>query len=566
MPRLHSVRAVNVGDPKVNKIELTLHMPCGCPSALRPALFSILLLCGFAHANDPDFRYVVRAGDNPWNLTQRYLKSVDYWPRIQSYNNIDAPTRIPPGTVLHIPVAWMRSEAVSASVIDLRGVVISEHKGEQTNLAPGAVIKPGSVIRTRADSSFTLAFPDGSTTLVGANAEVRLRRAAKVRAGGAQHVELELLDGELENRVESRNKAGGRFLIHTPSAVAAVRGTDFRAVANANATRIETLSGEVALGNKRGQVKLAAGSGSRVERDQRPETVTRLLPAPDLSTLPARIERLPFDYPLPPVEGAQAYRSQIAPAGGFSVILSDRSSVAAAAVGGGALPDGRYRIRVRAIDGRGIESGDAEAEIELDARPEPPFPTTPKPGDVASDNQLRFEWAGVPESTGYHFELAADREFSTRIVSKDALNESSLNLDLELAAGEYFWRVAVSTAQEGRGPFSDPQHFRRLQAGPPAEASTDAGRLTLRWRNNPTASSYRIQISSSSDFAAPEHEFETSEPLLSIDTPPPGIHFIRVRHVEADGAVGPWGPAQTVEVAQSLWPALLFTLPLLFLL
>lgn len=557
---------VNFGGFKVSEIALNKHLPIGCLSRLVPALLSLAVLCGPAQANDPDFRYVVKAGDNPWNLTQRYLKSIDYWPRIQTYNNIDAPTRIPPGTVLNIPTAWMRSDSVSARVTDLHGTVIAERKGEKTVLSTGAAIAPGSVIRTSADSSFTVAFPDGSTTLIGADAEVRLKRAAKVRAGGAQHVELDLLDGELENRVTSRHQGGGRFLIHTPSAVAAVRGTDFRAAADSSATRIETLTGEVTLSNKRGNVKLAAGSGSRVESGNKPDSAASLLPAPDLSPLPSRIERMPFDHALPVVEGAQGYRSQIAPTSGFSVIQSDRTSLVAAAVGGGTLPDGHYRIRVRAIDGRGIEGLDAEAGIEIDARPEPPFPTTPIPDGVASDNRIRFGWAGVPESIGYHFELASDREFSSKIMSRDDLSESGLSLDVELDAGEYFWRVAVSTAQEGRGPFSDPQRFRRLAAGPAPETSTDAGQMSLRWRAIPTASAYRVQISSSADFAAPEHELETLEPLIAIDTPPPGIYFVRVRHVETDGAMGPWGPAQTVEVAQSLWPALLFTVPLLFLL
>lgn len=543
-----------------------MRMPIGAPSGFGTLLLFLALIGGFAEASDPDFRYVVRAGDNPWNLTQRYLKSIDYWPRLQTYNNIENPTRIPPGTVLLIPVGWMRGDSVSPRITDLNGEVSAESKGEQTTLAPGMLIKPGSLIRTGADSSFTLAFPDGSTTLVGADAEVRLKRVTKVRAGGAQQVEMELLDGELENRVESRHRSGGRFLIRTPSAVAAVRGTDFRAAADASTTRIETLAGEVALSNKRGRITLAAGAGSRVERDGRPESASRLLPPPDLSALPVRIEKLPFEHALPHVAGARAYRSQIAPPGGFSSIQSDRTSPVAAAVGGGALPDGRYRIRVRAIDERGIEGGDAEAQIEIDARPEPPFPTLPEPEGVAAENQVRFGWAGVPQALGYHFELSSDREFSSKLVSEEDLTESSLSLAGELAAGEYYWRIAVSTPDEGRGPFSDPQRFRRLEAGPEPEASTAAGTMTLRWREIPTAQSYRVQISSSSDFANPSHEVETAEPRLAIDTPPPGTHFVRVRHVEADGGMGPWGPAQTVDVAQRLWPALLFTIPLLFLL
>ena len=49
-------------------------------------LAGIALAIGGSAALAQDFVYVVRAGDNPWNITQRYLKNIDYWPRIQDYN------------------------------------------------------------------------------------------------------------------------------------------------------------------------------------------------------------------------------------------------------------------------------------------------------------------------------------------------------------------------------------------------------------------------------------------------------------------------------------------------
>ena len=39
-------------------------------------------------ANAQDFLYTVRQGDNPWNLTARYLLNLSYWPRLQRYNRI----------------------------------------------------------------------------------------------------------------------------------------------------------------------------------------------------------------------------------------------------------------------------------------------------------------------------------------------------------------------------------------------------------------------------------------------------------------------------------------------
>lgn len=540
------------------------------PNRLVPISLSLLLAIGIgttsAVAGERDFRYVVKPGDNPWNLTARYLKNIDYWPRIQTYNNIVAPTTIPPGTVLRIPVAWMRGESLAASVVDLRGDVVAEQGGARTPLAPGMTVAPGSVIRSGADSSFKLRFPDGSETLVGANAEIQLKGVRKLRAGNAQQVELELRGGEMHNRVETARNAGGRFLIHTPSAVAAVRGTDFRTAATATMTRVETLSGEVGLRNPRGEVRLAAGVGSRAGLEESPEAAAPLLPAPDLRGL-ARIERLPIEEPIGAVAGASAYRTQVAPLEGFNVLLSDRNTPQPALTARGELPDGRYRIKVRAVDARGIEGMDAEAEIEIDARPEPPFVTAPTPDGVASDERVQFSWAGVPAALHYHFELASDNTFSQIVSRQDNITDAGYTLADALPPGTYFWRVAVTTPDEGRGPYSDAHRFRRLAAGPaPESAEVDSGKLALRWRATPAATGYRVQIASQADFAQPEHEVDTTEPGIAIEAPAAGQYYVRVRHVEADGATGPWGRAQTIEVPHNYWPALLILSPLLFLL
>ena len=56
------------------------------------------LLSGVAGA--ADWIYGVKPGDNPWDLTARYLNGLRYWPRIQALNGITSPTTIPPATRL----------------------------------------------------------------------------------------------------------------------------------------------------------------------------------------------------------------------------------------------------------------------------------------------------------------------------------------------------------------------------------------------------------------------------------------------------------------------------------
>jgi hypothetical protein len=529
---------------------------------------ALALVLGAGHAAARDFVYVVRPGDNPWNLTERYLKSIDYWPRIQDYNRILAPKSIQPGTVLRIPVAWMRAEAVAARVIDLTGEV---HYGTPERLEPlsvGSSVPAGVFIRSGEDASLTLEFPDGSRSLVGANTALRLRQTQRLNVSGAQQTEIELERGHIENTVRpTRASTGGRYIIRTPAAIAAVRGTDFRVTAAGDGMRTETLTGKVAIDNRRGTVLLPAGTGNYAGAGLKPEKSAPLLPAPTLEALPERIDRVPFRLPVEPVAGALRYRTQIARSADFTSLLSDRTVTATEAVGSGALADGRYRMRVRAVDARGLEGLDAEHEILIDAQPEPPYPSLPEQGGFATDAQIRFEWAGNPDASRYHFQLAGDPHFEQILLQRDVLDAPGLSLDetLALPPGEYFWRVAVSTDAEGRGPYSDPQRFRRPAPGPSAEPpEIDSETLRLNWREQPGVERYEVQIASTADFAAAEYVIETADTGLSMARPPSGTWHVRIRSREPGAPYGPWSKAQQIELPHNHWRALWVLLPLLF--
>lgn len=532
------------------------------PRFIRSALACLLFSACASAALAEDFVYVVQAGDNPWNLTRRYLKSIDYWPRIQDYNRILEPQGIRPGTVLRIPIAWMRGERRTAHVIDARGEAEIRIGEQRTAATPGMPVPPGAHIRSGAGSSLTLEFPDGSRSLIGADTELGLRKLERLKASGAQQLDIDLQRGHIENLARPV-QGGGRYIIRTPAAVAAVRGTDFRISAERNGVRAETLHGEVALQNRHGLTRLPAGKGSQAVRGRAPEKASPLLPAPALDTLPAVVDRVPFRLPIAPVAGAAAYRTQIAANTGFTALDSDRSDTDAAALGG-ILADGPYRLRIRAIDGRGLEGHDAERDIVVDARPEPPFPNEPARDGFATGERVRFVWAHNPEATAYHFQLATDPGFGQVLVHHDNLQIASLTLDDELPTGDYYWRVALSTAAEGRGPYSDAQRFRRPPPGPAAEPpAIDADTLQLHWRAVDGVETYRVELASTPDFATPEHAFDTRTPQLVMDRPEGGTWHVRIRGQEAGSPPGPWSKPQQIEVPRSHWRALLILLPVL---
>ena len=233
------------------------------------ALALFLSAAGPASAAD-DYIYVVRAGDSPWNITTRYLKSIDHWPQLQQYNRIISPDTIPPGTQLRIPAGWLRSRARPVRITDLQGQVEVLNRGAAQLLERGMTIVEGSLLRTGANGSLTLLLPDGSRSLVGPDTELRLSTARQIEASSGGQIKMELLRGYVENKVTDKHKSGGRFVIDTPSGVTAVRGTRFRVTEAGQVLRTETLEGEVELRNRAGRSIMKAGTGVSAPAGQAP--------------------------------------------------------------------------------------------------------------------------------------------------------------------------------------------------------------------------------------------------------------------------------------------------------
>ena len=96
-------------------------------------------------AQAADFAYIVREGDNPWNLTQRYLKDLSYWPRIQRYNRITEPRRMQPGTRLLIPEDWLKLRTREVKLDAVQGdVIVIAADGRRSAAVAGQLLDVGT--------------------------------------------------------------------------------------------------------------------------------------------------------------------------------------------------------------------------------------------------------------------------------------------------------------------------------------------------------------------------------------------------------------------------------------
>jgi hypothetical protein len=519
-------------------------------------------------ADAGEFLYRTRAGDTLIGLAARLLREPRRWPELQARNRIAEPRRMPRGSLVRIPYDWLRVTRQSARVVERVGAVTADGRA----LDAGASLDAGAILETGPDGSVTLELVDGSVLVLKPSSRLRLERLQRVDGAGADEALLQLDRGKLETEVKPRGDMG-RFEIRTPAAVSAVRGTGFRASfaeATASATT-ETLDGAVAVSGSGAGVAVRAGFGTRADQGQPPRPPVPLLPAPALAGLPALNDRATLRWQFAPVAGAAAYRHQLARDPAFRALVADLVTPGPASELPD-LPDGRYWLRVRAIDGAAIEGFDATAEIEQRRRLDAPTARSPVGGAKRLGDRTRFDWAAQPGAAGYQFQLAAEASFASPLAQRSvdaapaagapgAAADVGAGAGVELAAlapGRYWWRVAAVDALGVVGHWGEAQAFKQkpppVAAEPIAAARLDGARTqTFRWAATEAGQQYDWQLAADPAFRRLLRSGRSASPELRLEALPYGAHYLRVRAIDADGFTAPFGPASRVEVPVPTW-------------
>lgn len=179
-----------------------------------------------------------------------------------------------------LDLAFAQEQAPSAASVSapFAGATISEWKGKiHLNLpgqppsspAQGETVPPGTVIET-GGGQVLLQLVDGSQVLVRAHTRLTVQQPTPTDRGYFQ-----LLLGRIRAIITKRTGGAPPFELGTPSAVIAVRGTQFDVEVNRHQeTFVDVSEGvvEVVGRHSRTSVFVQAGSSTRVGMDTPPET------------------------------------------------------------------------------------------------------------------------------------------------------------------------------------------------------------------------------------------------------------------------------------------------------
>lgn len=227
----------------------------------------------------------------------------------------------------------------------------------------------------------------------------------------------------------------------------------------------------------------------------------------------------------------------------------------------GALSDGEYQWTVQAIED-GVYGPLSEAtrftiRTALDA----PTLQSPSDGSVQVNSVPTLRWGGVSDAQGYRLQIATDTGFGSIMV--DIRLEGTSYSPTFVMGDEtvYSWRVSAYHGEAWSAWSSVRQfsHHSFLAAPMPISPSADSvvggDQVNLTWSAVDGASTYRVQVSTSSDFANTVVNAEvTGEWYLVPMALDEGVTYHwRVQAVNA-AITSSWSAAWQLSVAQNALP------------
>lgn len=521
---------------------------------MRPAIavalaFGLAMLLAALPGRTHDWTYRIRPGDTVWDLSGKYLRRDIPWQRLQAHNRIADPYRIPPGTLIRLPVAWLKVQPAKATVVGVHGDADAvDARGQRSKVVQGMAFGIGTTLLTSADASLTLEFADGSKLLLHGGSELKLDKLSAYGATGMTDTRMRLPKGRTSSEVKPLRGSGSHFIIETPDLMSSVRGTRFRVGSDGDDSQIEVTEGRVQVDGAGRKLLLRPNQGTVNGADGSPAAKTALLVEPASVELDAT--QRPMLLRWAAVPGAQRYRVQVGATAAFPYLLHDRI-VEGLQDGIEGLPDGTHGIRVRAIDAQGIEGRDAVIEAQVTLAP--PFAIETVDRSQVDVEQPRFRWATMGPGVRYHFQLAGADGFEKPLLDLPHLPATELRSPHVLAPGDYAWRIA-SIDREGRmSRYNDAVNFVVL---PPASGpaisgdidATDRRSLHLRWPAAQAGQQFRFQLSPAADFSVLTVDRTLAENQIALPRLGAGTWHARVQVIDSDGYARPFGPGQSFKV------------------
>ena len=516
-------------------------------------LFSLFPLAVFAD-DDHSIEFIVKDGDNLYKICEKILENPKDWRWVAMVNRISNPHRIFPGQKLIIPTRLLKGIPIDGLVTFIKGVVsikLAETE-DWKKLQLNDKITQGNWIRTSEQGTIEISFQNNFSVLLRPNTIIEIT-AAREKSAIYLMYKLFLDIGKAISKIKQSTGKETRFEIQTPSAVAAVRGTEFRAGVDPDiTTRLEVLAGRVDVQAAKQKVAVKAGEGTVVKKDKRPVAPVKLLLPPALMNLQPLYRAMPLDFQFESIPGATSYRLMLARDKFFNDVVKNKVIKPQETLKIVGLEDGTYFLQSRSIDALGLEGPALEpVEVKVRINPLPPFIQSPSEGADLREKVVRFEWLKVAKAVRYHLQVAEDRKF--QVIVADAKDISGVSYKLaSLDFKTYYYRLRSIAADGYEGLWSDILSFDIIPPPPsPPVEKPEMGdeELRVRWRDLGDGITYHFQMSKDQAFKEVLRDEKLTKPEITFEKPGEvGTYYVRTSAIDAEGYEGDFSEPQSFEV------------------
>ena len=402
-----------------------------------------MAFCAPARA-DGDLFYTVKRGDTLIGLGNKYLLRPGDYRIVQKRNRIINPHAIPIGKVIRMPRDLLKFEPSSARYSSVKGQVSTIVNGKAQSATSGQQLTEGNAIATAGGSFASITLENGSRVSVPSNTHLKILRLRRYILDSALDYDFQVDRGAARSKVVPLKTSNDRYQVRTPKAVSAVRGTDFQTRFDEASARdfAEVDEGALAVGLAGGtEVPVPAGNGLAVNSDG--STIREALLAPIEVEGAGRLQNNPsvrFSLPAP-TPGRSSVRLSIARDSSFNEQIADQI-VSADTADIGALEDGNYFIRFRAVSENGLEGLPSTYAFKRRLN-------SVSGSAGGDDSGWKFKWSGDGKGTiRYHFQLFRNSVDGPAFADETGLTANQLILSA-LPDGTYFWRVGAVQYADG---------------------------------------------------------------------------------------------------------------------
>ncbi len=393
-------------------------------SALKSALVGLTLL-----ASTPTFSaewlYTFRPGDTIWDLCLKYTNQRGCWLKLPKLNGVKNDRYIKPGFVLTFPADWLKDLPKPVSVTFVEGDAFQQalNSSERHPIHKGDLLGLGSTLTTGDNGNLNLKFADGSSLQMEPNSELSLDTLSSVDGYGIVDSRLRLNQGAVKTRVIKRTPAS-RFRITTPSAVAAVRGTEYRVSSIDGPTplmRGEVFEGLVDVNTDKNTQSVPAGFGITAKKGQALTQPKPLLPAPAFIN-DAAPKLLPITVEWQALTGANHYQLELLHNNQLDELI-ERRQISDTQRTFDELAIGCYKVRLRGIDADSLQGLASEQALCVAAPLGVPH-LNPDNLEYRDRFNAQLSWSAVEDAARYRVQVATDLDFANIISDNEQDNRS----------------------------------------------------------------------------------------------------------------------------------------------